>query len=76
MTRSKDQKSTQRGSRNKKMRRVLMLAVVLILALPVAACGGYGAPRSDFNVTSTEGAEFSLAEKRGEVVALYFMAGY
>ncbi len=30
----------------------------------------------DFSVTTLEGKEFNLSEKRGEVVALYFMAGW
>ena len=30
----------------------------------------------DFSVTTLEGKEFDLSEKRGEVVALYFMAGW
>ncbi len=30
----------------------------------------------DFSVTTLEGERFDLSEKRGEVVALYFMAGY
>ena len=30
----------------------------------------------DFSVTTVEGKEFDLSEKQGEVVALYFMAGW
>ena len=30
----------------------------------------------DFSVTTLEGERFDLSEKRGEVVALFFMAGY
>jgi cytochrome oxidase Cu insertion factor (SCO1/SenC/PrrC family) len=30
----------------------------------------------DFSVTTLKGNEFNLSEKRGEVVALYFMAGW
>ena len=30
----------------------------------------------DFSVTTLEGERFDLSEKRGEVVALYFMAGW
>ena len=30
----------------------------------------------DFSVTTLEGKEFDLSEKRAEVVALFFMAGY
>jgi major membrane immunogen (membrane-anchored lipoprotein) len=56
------------------------LIAVLIAALLVAACGGSNAGSSgeapDFSATTLEEDEFSLSEKRGEVVALYFMAGY
>ncbi len=58
------------------MSKVIKPIAVLLLTLSLAACGGYGVPQSDFSVTSLEGEEFKLAEKRGEVVALYFMAGY
>ncbi len=53
----------------------IKLAAVVITVLSVTACGGPG-QASDFNATTLEGEEFSLAEKRGEVVALYFMAAY
>ena len=53
-----------------------MLASVLLASLLVAGCGGAGGEASDFAVTTVEGDEFALADKRGEVVALYFMAGY
>jgi hypothetical protein len=49
-----------------------LLAAVLSIT---AACGGTGQV-SSFDATTLEGDEFNLAEKRGEVVALYFMAGY
>ena len=64
------------------MGRVATLAVMLLTAmLSVAACGGSGAgsgggEAADFSATTLEGEEFGLAEKRGEVVALYFMAAY
>ncbi len=57
------------------MRKVISLVAVLIAVLSVAGCGGAG-QASDFSATTVEGDEFSLSEKRGEVVALYFMAGY
>lgn len=45
--------------------------------LLAGACGGGGGGAvSDFGASTVEGEEFSLSEKRGEVVALYFMAGY
>ena len=64
-----------------------MLAALLIAALSITACGGSGAQEgasassggeeaADFGVTTLDGEGFSLAEKRGEVVALYFMAAY
>ncbi|MCA1731146.1 MAG: hypothetical protein LC751_17640 [Actinobacteria bacterium] len=62
------------------MSRTIGLIAVLIAALSVAACGGSNAgssgEASDFSATTLEGDEFSLSDKRGEVVALYFMAGY
>ncbi len=69
-----------------------MLAALLIATLSITACGGPGTQQgsgegssggeqaaeeaSDFSVTTLEGDEFRLADKRGEVVALFFMAGY
>ena len=64
-----------------------MLAALLIAALSITACGGSGAREgasagsggeeaADFGVTTLDGEKFSLAEKRGEAVALYFMAAY
>ncbi len=38
-----------------------------------ASSSGEGS--EDFSVTTLEGERFDLSEKRGEVVALYFMAG-
>jgi mercuric ion transport protein len=35
-----------------------------------------GAVAADFTIETLDGKEFNLAEKRGEVVALYFMAGW
>ena len=57
------------------MSRTVKLATVLAMILPILGCGGSG-QASDFSATTLEGDEFSLAEKRGEVVALYFMAAY
>jgi len=58
-----------------------MLAALSTLTFPIAACGGFGAgsigdEATDFSVTTLEGNEFRLADKRGEVVALFFMAGW
>ncbi len=64
-----------------------MLAALLIAALSITACGGSGAQEgasassggeeaADFSVTTLDGEEFRLADKRGEIVALYFMAAY
>ncbi len=65
------------------MVRSTTLAAMLLLAamLSAAACGGSGegsggGEAADFSVTTLEGEEFELEEKRGEVVALYFMAAY
>ncbi len=57
------------------MSRAMPLAAALLAMLLVTACGGFG-QASDFSATTLEGDEFSLEEKRGEVVALYFMAAY
>ena len=62
--------------RNEKTIRIVLLAAVSLAMLSITACSGAGTPISDFSATTLEGDEFSLAEKRGEVVALYFMAGY
>ena len=99
-----------------KMTKLFVLAVLSVVVLSLAACGGGGqqsgappegngaetpaeAPEEanpsgedasaadtkqasssaggkDFSVTTVEGKEFDLSEKRGEVVALFFMAGY
>ena len=98
------------------MTRLFVLAVLSVVVLSLAACGGGGqqsgappegngaetpaeAPEEanpsgeaasgadtkqasssaggkDFSVTTLEGKEFDLSEKRGEVVALFFMAGW
>lgn len=61
------------------MSRALALAATLVVILSITACGGAGAggeEAAEFSVTTLEGDEFSLADKRGEVVALYFMAAY
>lgn len=59
------------------MRSTVYLAATLVLvALLAVSCGGSGGAASDFSATTVEGEEFGLSEKRGEVVALYFMAGY
>jgi cytochrome oxidase Cu insertion factor (SCO1/SenC/PrrC family) len=43
---------------------------------PAEAPEEAGSGGKDFSVTTLEGEEFDLSEKRGEVVALFFMAGY
>ncbi len=58
-----------------------LAAMLLTAVLAVAACGGSGSgsggeEAADFNTTTLEGEEYELEEKRGEVVALYFMAAY
>lgn len=61
------------------MRRgMLLTATIAISMLSLGACGGPGAggDEPEFGVTTLEGDEFRLADKRGEVVALYFMAAY
>jgi hypothetical protein len=57
------------------MSKAIKLATVLITILSVASCGAPGRA-SDFSATTLEGDEFRLSEKQGEVVALYFMAGW
>ena len=101
-----------------KLTRLFVLAVLSVVVLSLAACGGgaggqqSGAPPEgngaetpaeateeanprgedasgadteqasssdegeDFSVATLGGKEFDLSEKRGEVVALYFMAGW
>ena len=63
------------------MHRAVLLAVMLTAMLSIPACGGSGGSSvgeeaADFSVTTIQGHEFNLADKRGEVVALYFMAAY
>ncbi len=62
------------------MGRISTLAAMLFTVIfSGAACGGAssgGEEAADFNTTSLEGEEYELEEKRGEVVALYFMAAY
>ena len=58
------------------MTKAVMLMAVLVAVLSAAACGGSGTQPSDPAVKTLQGEEFRLADKRGEVVALYFMAGY
>ncbi len=62
--------------RDDKAIRAVLLAAVLLAMLSNTACSGPGSRASDFSATTLEGDGFNLAEKRGEVVALYFMAGY
>jgi ABC-type glycerol-3-phosphate transport system substrate-binding protein len=62
-------------SKSKNTSKATALAALLAAVLSLTACGGTG-ETSDFSATTLEGEEFNLAEKRGEVVALYFMAGY
>ena len=73
-----------------KTTRFFVLTVVSVVILSLVACGGVGQQSGndaqgagssgegseDFSVTTVEGKEFDLSEKRGEVVALYFMAGW
>ena len=63
------------------MSKAMTLAVLSIVMLSIAACGGPGAgsvgeEAADFSLETLEGEEFRLADKRGEVVALFFMAGW
>ena len=63
------------------MIRTAKLVVVLAMILSIAGCGGAGPDAAGeaaagFSVTTLEGDEFNLADKRGEVVGLYFMAAY
>ena len=63
------------------MSKATMLAAVLMVVLSLAACGGSGAgaigeEAADFSLETLEGDEFNLADKRGEVFALFFMAGW
>ncbi len=63
------------------VRSTTLAAMLLAAMLSAAACGGSGegsgsGEAADFSVTTLEGEEFELKEKRGEVVALYFMAAY
>jgi hypothetical protein len=62
--------------RNEKVIKAVLLAAVSLAMLSITACSGASTAPSDFSATTLEGDEVSLAEKRGEVVALYFMAGY
>ncbi len=63
-------------SRIKNTSRAVLLAAMLMAIPSIAGCGGSGAQGTNFSATTLEGDEFGLADKRGEVVALYFMAGY
>ncbi len=68
------------------MGRTITLAAMLMAILSIVGCGGSGAQGSsespdgeeaaDFTATTLQGDEFNLTDKRGEVVALFFMAGY
>ena len=58
------------------MSRGVLLVAMLVTILSTEACCWSGARGTDFGATTLEGDEFRLAEKRGEVVALYFMAAY
>ncbi len=73
-----------------KTTRFFVLTVLSVVVLSLVACGGVGQQSGndaqgadssgegseDFSVTTLEGERFDLSEKRGEVVALYFMAGW
>ncbi len=61
------------------MKRGILLAAMLASSmLFLGACGSSGAREEgpEFSVTTLDGDEFRLADKRGEVVALYFTAAY
>jgi hypothetical protein len=62
--------------RDGKAIRAVLLAALLLAMLSITACSGPGSQASDFSATTLEGEQFELVQKRGEVVALYFMAGY
>ncbi|MCA1719282.1 MAG: hypothetical protein LC781_21480 [Actinobacteria bacterium] len=62
--------------RNEKAIKAVLLAAVSLAMFSITACSGAGNSPSDFSATTLEGEEFGLAQKRGEVVALYFMAAY
>ena len=62
--------------RNEKVIKAVLLAAVSLAMLSITACSGVGTPPSNFSATTLEGEEFNLAEKRSEIVALYFMAAY
>ncbi len=68
--------STHAKQENELRSPVYLAATLVLVALLAVSCGGSGGTASDFSVTTVEGDEFGLSEKRGEVVALYFMAGY
>jgi cytochrome oxidase Cu insertion factor (SCO1/SenC/PrrC family) len=73
-----------------KRTRLVVLTALSVVVLSLAACSGGGqqsgtnAERAgsssegseDFSVTTLEGERFNLSKKQGEVVALYFMAGW
>ncbi len=73
-----------------KTTRFFVLTVVSVVILSLVARGGVGQQSGndaqgagssgegseDFSVTTLEGERFDLSEKQGEVVALYFMAGW
>ncbi len=67
-----------------KTTRLFVLAVLSVAALSLEACGENGADTEragssaggDFSVTTLEGERFDLSGGTGEVVALYFMAGW
>jgi cytochrome oxidase Cu insertion factor (SCO1/SenC/PrrC family) len=73
-----------------KMTRLVVLTVLSVVVLSLVACGRGGQQSGtdarqagssdegseDFSVTTLEGEEFDLSEKRGEVVTLFFMAGW
>jgi uncharacterized lipoprotein YehR (DUF1307 family) len=62
-------------SKSKSTSKAIALAALLAAVVSITACGETG-QTSDFSATTLEGEEFGLAQKRGEVVALYFMAAY
>ncbi len=83
---------SRRSNDRRRTTKVAALAALLLTALAAAGCGGTGEGRSaaeagggaqgsvagadGAKIETLDGEEFDLAKKRGEVVALFFMAGW
>ena len=83
---------SRRSNDRRRTVRVAALAALLLTTLAATGCGGTGEVRSaaeagdevqgsdaaadGAKIATLDGEEFDLAEKRGEVVALFFMAGW